>query len=110
MHELAVAEGMVEAIAERVPEGRVTRVVLEVGALSCVEPEAVRFCFAACARGTVADGAALEIVEIPGRANCRTCGAGGVAVDPRIPLCGCGSADLELVDGGQLRVRGVEVT
>lgn len=109
MHELAIAEGIVEAITERVAGSRVTRVVLELGALACVEPGAIRFCFAACARGTVADGAELEIVEIPGRGRCRTCGASAVPVDPRIPLCECGSADLELLDGGQLRVRGVEV-
>jgi hydrogenase nickel incorporation protein HypA/HybF len=110
MHELAIAEGVVAAVRERVPGARVTRVVLEVGALACVEPEALRFCFGACTRGTLADGAALEIVEIPARAACRSCGDRAVEVDPRIPLCACGSADLQLVDGDQLRVREVEVT
>jgi hydrogenase nickel incorporation protein HypA/HybF len=109
MHELAIAESVVEAVAERVADARVTRVVLEVGALACVEPEAIRFCFAATAQGTVVEGAALELVEIAARARCRTCGAQDVAVDPRIPLCPCGSADLDLVDGSQLRVRAVEV-
>jgi hydrogenase nickel incorporation protein HypA/HybF len=109
MHELAIAESIVEAVGERLAGARVTRVVVEVGALACVEPDAIRFCFAACARGTVVDGAALEIVEIAARARCRTCGAAGVAVDARIPLCPCGSADLDIVDGGQLRVRAVEV-
>jgi hydrogenase nickel incorporation protein HypA/HybF len=109
MHELAIAESIVEAVGEHVGDARVTRVVLEVGALACVEPDAIRFCFSACAQGTAADGAALEIVEVPARARCRTCGAAEVPVDPRIPLCECGSADLDLVDGGQLRVRAVEV-
>ena len=110
MHELAVAEEIVHAIGARVGDARVLRVVLEVGALTCVEPEAIRFCFSVSARGTAVDGAELEIREIPARARCRTCGAEDVAVDPRIPLCPCGSADLALVDGGQLRIRTVEVS
>jgi hydrogenase nickel incorporation protein HypA/HybF len=109
VHELAIAESVVGEIRERIPGRRVTRVVLEVGALACVEPDALRFCFGACTRGTLADGAALEIVEVAARAACRSCGTRAVAVDPRIPLCPCGSADLELVDGEQLRVRAVEV-
>jgi hydrogenase nickel incorporation protein HypA/HybF len=110
VHELAIAEDVLTAIRARIPEGRVTRVVLEVGALVCVEPEALRFCFGAATRGTFADGATLEIVEIAARASCRSCGARAALADPRLPLCACGSADLELVDGGQLRVRAVEVT
>lgn len=110
MHELAIAEDLVAAVALRVGEARVVRVVLEVGALTCVEPHAIRFCFAACARGTAVEGASLELLEIPGLARCRNCGAERVEVDARIPLCACGSADLDFLDGGQLRVRSVEVT
>jgi hydrogenase nickel incorporation protein HypA/HybF len=109
VHELAIAESVVAAVSARIHDGRITRVVLEVGALACVEPDALRFCFEASTRGTLAEGAALEIVEVAARASCRSCGARAVPVDARIPLCACGSADLELVDGGQLRVRAVEV-
>jgi hydrogenase nickel incorporation protein HypA/HybF len=109
MHELAIAEGVVEAIEERIGAARAVRVVLEVGRLTCVEPDAIRFCFELCAQGTALDGAALEIVEVPGRARCRACGADGVATEGPLPLCPCGSANLELLDGTQLLVRAVEV-
>jgi hydrogenase nickel incorporation protein HypA/HybF len=109
MHELAIAESIVEGVDARLGGAVAARVVVEVGALACVEPDAIRFCFSACARGTAVEGATLEIVEIPARARCRGCGAGDVAVDPRIPLCPCGSADLELVSGDALRVREVEL-
>ncbi len=110
MHELALAEGVVDAVSDHVGGARVVRVVLEIGELTCVEPEAMRFCFEACARGTVLEGAALEIVEVAARASCRACGAPDVHPDARIPLCPCGSADLDLLDGRQLRVRAVEVS
>ena len=73
MHELSIASGIVEICAERAGDARVTRVRLEIGQLSAVMPDAVRFCFDVCARNTVLEGAALEIVETPGRAVCRDC-------------------------------------
>jgi hydrogenase nickel incorporation protein HypA/HybF len=109
VHELAIAEGVVEVVAERIGAARAVRVILRVGRLTCVEPEAVRFCFEACARGTPVEGAALEIVDVPARARCRACGAPELEVDARIPLCACGSADLELVSGEELSVAAVEV-
>ena len=73
MHELSIANGIVEICAERAGDARVIRVRLEIGQLSAVMPDAVRFCFDVCARNTVVEGAALEIVETPGRALCREC-------------------------------------
>ncbi len=108
MHELAIAQGVVEAVEERTGGARVLRVVLRIGRLACVEPDAIRTCFDACARGTPVEGAALDIEDVPARAACRTCG-GEVEVDPRIPLCACGSADLDLRSGGELTVVAVEV-
>ncbi len=109
MHELAIAEGVIDAVGQRVGRARVLRVVVRIGRLACVEPDALRFCFEECARGTGAEGAALEIVDVPARARCRTCGAEDVDVDPRIPLCPCGSADLEVRSGGELLLSAVEV-
>jgi hydrogenase nickel incorporation protein HypA/HybF len=69
----------------------------------------MRFCFDAATRGTALEGAALEVVEVPARARCRSCGAADVELDPRIPLCPCGSADVDVAAGGQLVVDAVEV-
>jgi hydrogenase nickel incorporation protein HypA/HybF len=109
MHEVALMEGVVAAIAERVGADRVTRVQLEVGRLSGVVPDALRFCFDVCARGTPLESAALEIVEIAGVARCRECGA-RVGIEPPLPLCPCGSADLEFVAGQEMRIKEVELT
>ena len=67
MHELSIANGIVELCAERAGGERVTRVRLEIGQLSAVLPDAVRFCFDVCAKDTVVEGALLEIIETPGR-------------------------------------------
>jgi len=108
MHELAITESVVAAVAERVGTARVLRVQLEIGKLSGVVPASVRFCFDVCTRGTALAGARLEVVETPGRARCRDCGR-SVELEALLGLCACGSADLELLEGQQLKIREVEV-
>lgn len=61
MHELAIAESIVDAVCERAAGRRVHRVTLRIGTTSAVLPEAMRFCFDLAVEGTVAAGAALEI-------------------------------------------------
>lgn len=108
MHELAITESIVSTVAERVGGRRVTRVVLEIGRLSGVVPDAVRFCFDLCAEGTELAGARLDIVQLSGHARCRACGEEADVDDP-LALCLCGSADLDVRDGQELRIREVEV-
>jgi hydrogenase nickel incorporation protein HypA/HybF len=108
VHELAITESVIEAITARVGDTKVTRVLLEIGKLSGVVPDAVRFCFDIAADGTSLVGAALEIIETPGRARCRECGA-RIGIDGPIALCDCGSANLEFIAGTELRIKEVEV-
>jgi hydrogenase nickel incorporation protein HypA/HybF len=112
MHEMALAEsmlGIVEDTARRNGGSRVTLVRLEIGALSHVEPEALRFCFDAVTRGSLAERAALEIVTTPGRAWCMPCGD---TVD--LPRVGegcphCGSYQLQVSAGDEMRVSEIEI-
>jgi hydrogenase nickel incorporation protein HypA/HybF len=65
MHELAICEAMVAGVSERVGDVKISRVVLEIGKLTAVLPDALRFCFDLCAEGTNLEGAMLDIREIP---------------------------------------------
>jgi len=108
MHELSIADAVVAACAERASGSRVIRVRLEIGALAAVAADAVRFCFDVCARETPVEGAELEIVEIPGRAVCRDC-EGTVALSMPLGRCACGSSNLRIVAGEELRVKEMEL-
>lgn len=111
MHELALSQSIVELVAElSAREGirTVTRVVLEVGEAAGVEPEALRFCFDAVTRGSLAEGAALEIEHRPARGRCTACGRefampGGLAPCPH-----CAGWGAQLVSGRELRVQSFE--
>lgn len=110
MHELAISEAIVSEVCERVDATSVVRVVLEIGRLSGVVPDAVRFCFDLAARSTIVEGAVLEIMEIPGLARCGACDAPVALEDSPIGTCGaCGGIHLVVVAGQELRIKCVEV-
>ena len=108
MHELAIAESIVDAVCERAAGRRVHRVAVRIGALTAVVPDAMQFCFALAVEGTVADGACLDIEHRPGAARCRDCGA-DVEITDAILLCPCGSADLAVTAGRELQIVSMEV-
>ena len=108
MHELSITQSVVDAVTRRMGDARVQRVRLEVGKLSGLVPDAVRFCFEMVAAGTTCEGALVEIDEPCGHARCRTCGAVFDTADVLV-LCACGSADVAVEGGRELRIREVEV-
>ncbi len=108
MHELAITESVIESVTERLGAARVVALTLEIGRLSGVVADSVRFCFELCAEGTTLEGARLDIVDVPGLAHCQDCGRDLELAD-LIPLCGCGSTNLDIVSGQQLVIKQVEV-
>lgn len=112
MHEMSLTESMVQIIldqAARQQFDRVKTVWLEIGVLSHVEPDAMRFCFEAVTRGTVAEGARLEILRPPGKAWCLDC-AKTVQIAQRFDPCpDCGGRQLQMTGGEELSLKELEV-
>jgi len=107
VHELAITEGVVATVAGRVPGAKVTGVRLEIGALSGVVADSVRFCFDLVTEGTNLEGARLEITETAGRCRCRACG-GEFEPDGPIPVCPCGGIEIEVLSGQELKIASVQ--
>lgn len=112
MHEMSLAEGvlqLVEDTARRESARRVKLVVLEIGRLSSVEPEAIRFCFEAVTHGGIAQGAALEIIDVAGAGWCLPC-AETVALGELYGACPkCGSHQVQPTGGTEMRVKEIEI-
>jgi hydrogenase nickel incorporation protein HypA/HybF len=108
MHELAITEGIVDAVTERLPGARVTCVRLEIGALSGVVADSVRFCFDLVTEGTNLAGARLEITVPAGRCHCKVCGS-DFEPDGPIVLCPCGSIEVQVLSGQELKIASVQV-
>ncbi len=112
MHEMSLCEGVLQVLQKEAQTqhfARVKKVWLEIGELSSVEVEAMRFCFDAVMQGSLADGAALEIVCVPGQAWCMQC-AEAVNVKQRFDECPyCGSYQLQVTSGDEMKIKELEV-
>lgn len=112
MHEMSLAEGIVQLVEDTARNdgcSKVKAVWLEIGQLAAVEKEALRFCFDAVTRDTVADGARLEIIETPGQGWCMKC-EGSVPVTALYDPCPvCGSYQIQVTGGNEMRVKELEV-
>ncbi|MDP1831054.1 MAG: hydrogenase maturation nickel metallochaperone HypA [Geothrix sp.] len=112
MHELSLLEGMIQGLEEEARErgfSRVAQIRLEVGRLAGAEVEALRFAFGPATQDTLADGATLEIIEIPGVGICRTCGR-EVEIEARFDPCpACGEGFVDVTGGASLRILDIDV-
>ncbi len=108
MHELAITEQLVASAVAHAAGRSVVRVKLQIGQLSGVMAEAVRFCFAPCTDGTVLEGAHLDIEEPPGQLKCLDCGATFPASTLYEP-CACGSFRTSVASGTELFLQEIEL-
>jgi len=112
MHEMSLAEGvrdLIESQAQRNHCTHVHGIELEVGQLASVDVDALRFALDIALRGTVAEGSVVTIAQPPGHAWCIKCER-TVEVSQRGEGCPvCGSYQLAVTDGEQMRVTGMIV-
>ena len=109
MHELAIAESVVDIAVRHARGRRVVKVELEVGHLRQVVPAALEFAFELVAKGTAVDGAELCMREVPAAGRCRSCGADTPL--PAFPLAcqSCAGLDVEVTQGEELRVESLDL-
>jgi hydrogenase nickel incorporation protein HypA/HybF len=108
MHELGITQNIIAIVSENAQNKKVQRVLLEVGKLSAIMPDAIKFCFDICAQCTIVEGAILEILEIPGMAKCHQCST-TFYVDKPFGICECGSVQLDIIAGEELKIKEIEV-
>ena len=78
LHEVGIMQEAVRLAVEKAKASGANRVHalrLRVGALSGVVPDALHFAFDLLCRGTMAEGATLEVESVPARCWCATCEA-----------------------------------
>ncbi len=112
MHEMSLAENIVQLIDDAAREQQFTRVKtvwLEIGQLACVEKESLRFCFDVVAQDSIARQARLEIIDIAGQALCMRCHQ-TVSVASYYEACSdCGNTVLQMIQGAEMRIKELEV-
>ncbi len=112
MHEMSLAENILQIIEDAGVKQKFTHVKtvrLEIGQLSCVEPDALRFHFEAVTRDSIAHQAQLEIIKIPGHGCCNQC-THEMPLDSIYDSCSnCGNYDICIIRGDEMRVKELDV-
>lgn len=109
MHEMSITQSVVEICEAHASGRKVTDVVLEIGELSGVVPDSVEFCFEACTKGTLLDGARLRIEVVPGKGSCPSCAEESPVATLFDPCSRCGAFGMSIVSGEELRVKELEL-
>jgi hydrogenase nickel incorporation protein HypA/HybF len=109
MHELSIAEAVVEIACRHAGERRVSLVELKVGHLRQVVPPALSFAFELVAQGTVVEDAELTIDVVPAAGICRDCGLKTTLRDFPLQCTHCGGFDIEVTEGEELLVDSLEL-
>ena len=114
MHEVGIMESALGAVlgqARAHGAQRVQRIVLRIGSLAGVDPQALRFAFDVVVRDTIAADAELEIRDVPARAWCGACveefgvDGGSIFSCPR-----CGRLSGEIRQGRELELTRIEMS
>ena len=113
MHELSVAQSLIDLLTDQIaqqPPGRVGTVRVAVGQLSGVVPQALATAFHTAIEGTLFEGATLVIDEIPPAVWCTSCNAERDAVSIQSLRCAvCNTPSSDIRRGRELEVISMEV-
>ncbi len=107
MHELSIAQSIVDIIDQYVPREQrhtIRSIKLRVGELSGVVPGSLAFCFTAVTAGTPMARAVLEIEHVPYVLHCAHCESDSTT-EPGLALCPrCNSRQTTVRSGTELQV------
>ncbi len=109
MHELAIAEALLDVVLAHARGRRVVRIDVSVGHLRQVVPSALRFAMELSAEGTDAAGAELAIRAVPAAGRCRHCGVDGSLTAFPFACRTCGGLAIDVTAGEELHVDAIEV-
>lgn len=119
MHELSIAEGIIEILERQIKSirdkalstntGRVKAIKLKIGEMSGVVPDALKFSFEIASKGTIAEGAELYIEHVPLTAFCSDCSESFHIKGYCFECSRCGGTNFKVITGRELLIEEIEV-
>ena len=119
MHELSMAQGIINAVLETAENNNATEVnevTIEIGRLAMVNPEQLEFILGVLVENTLVEDAEIKIEEIPVEIECGDCGFHGNAViddkDHYAPMVKCPKCDsfkIEILNGKDIVVKNIVI-
>ena len=114
MHELSMAQGILNAVLETAEQNsatEVTEIVIEIGKLAMLNPEQVKF-----SKDTIAENAKIVIENLEVEIECEKCGFKGVAdIDdedhyaPMVYCPECANPRIKILNGKDVTVKTISI-
>ena len=105
-----MCEAIAGAVNRHAGGAPVSRVLVRIGHLRQVVPDALTFSWQMLTTGSELEGSVLEVESVPATVACRACGA-ETTLDMPIVACGqCYSRDVELLTGEEFAVVSLELS
>jgi hydrogenase nickel incorporation protein HypA/HybF len=112
MHELGIAQQMLNVALEYAQQHNATRITqfsVEMSAAADESEDSLRFHLENVARGTIAEGAVLEIIRVPARVECLDCGQDFAWESDDLICPNCGSARVQPILRDEFRLASIDV-
>ncbi|NPA42038.1 MAG: hydrogenase maturation nickel metallochaperone HypA [Aquificae bacterium] len=112
MHEFSIVQSLLALIEDYARENgakEVSKVVVQVGVLSGVEPHLLKTAFDTFKEGTVAETAELVMEIEPLRIKCLDCGEEAQKEELNALCPSCGSVNTQVVGGEDLLLKSLEM-
>lgn len=119
MHELSMAQGIINAVLETAESNNATEVnevTIEIGRLAMINPEQLQFMLSVLVENTIMQDAKINIEDIPAEIECANCDFKGVAIlddsDHYAPLVKCPECDslkVEILNGKDIVVKNIVI-
>ncbi|MGC9517993.1 MAG: hydrogenase maturation nickel metallochaperone HypA [Methanomicrobiales archaeon] len=119
MHELSMADAMVKTVievAEKNDAQEITEVDIELGEMTLLNPEQLKFMIEVLSEDSLLEGAKINIETIPIEIKCNNCGYSGKTksddLDHYAPIINCPeceSMELEIITGRECNVKSIKI-
>ncbi|MDI6645121.1 MAG: hydrogenase maturation nickel metallochaperone HypA [Methanobacteriaceae archaeon] len=119
MHELSMADAMIKTVievAEKNDAQEITEVSIELGEMTLLNPEQLKFMIEVLSEDTLLEGAEIIIETIPLEIKCQSCGYSGKTssdeLDHYAPIINCPeceSMELEIITGRECNVKSIKI-
>ena len=121
MHEVSIAGAIVESVLDAAKKNnalKVEEIFIEIGELTALNPEQLKFIFETVTTGTMAEGARYDIKVIKPLIHCRKCSYEGLIGSfeklhfflPTIKCPECGDVDVDIIAGRECCVKKIRIS
>jgi hydrogenase nickel incorporation protein HypA/HybF len=102
VHEFGLAAAVLDAVRQRAAGRQVRQIRLRAGIRHGIDDASMAQAFEFVAQGTEAEGAFVELVTVPARLTCQSCGGSADTYDVLARCGGCGAEAVDVAGGDEL--------